>query len=64
MYLSLLVVVIVFAIVFLLFLNSKESRKSLIRERGLVKSGCCNICEEKYVGLANDCKCTNWGKTI
>jgi len=23
----------------------------------------CNICMEKYVGLAQDCRCTNYGKT-
>jgi hypothetical protein len=22
----------------------------------------CNICGERYVGLAQDCRCTNWGE--
>lgn len=26
------------------------------------RAGRCNICGEQYVGMALDCKCTNWGK--
>lgn len=25
--------------------------------------GRCNICGEPYVGLAHDCRCTNYGRT-
>ena len=28
-----------------------------------VAEGRCNICGHQYVGLAMDCKCTNWGET-
>lgn len=27
-----------------------------------VAEGRCNICGHHYVGLAMDCKCTNWGR--
>ncbi len=27
-----------------------------------IAEGRCNICGHQYVGLAMDCKCTNWGR--
>jgi len=29
-----------------------------------VGGGICFTCGEKYVGLALDCRCTNWGKPL
>lgn len=34
----------------------------LLREAQNTAAGRCNICGEQYVGMALDCKCTNWGK--
>jgi hypothetical protein len=36
--------------------------KVLLREANLLLEGRCNICKEKYVGLAQDCRCTNYGR--
>jgi len=36
--------------------------KEVIKEINRLEGGYCNICHEKYVGLAQDCRCTNYGR--
>jgi hypothetical protein len=30
--------------------------------RTCLRENICHLCGEQYVGLAQDCRCTNWGK--
>ena len=36
--------------------------RAVLREANLLLSNRCNICKEPYVGLAQDCRCTNYGR--
>ena len=36
--------------------------RAVLREYDRMMAGYCNICGEKYVGLAQDCRCTNYGR--
>lgn len=40
----------------------RRDREAIQRVVEIVDGTRCNICKELYVGLAQDCKCTNWGK--
>ena len=35
---------------------------AILRDAQRTAAGLCNICGHPYVGLAMDCKCTNWGR--
>lgn len=36
--------------------------RAVLRAYDRMMAGYCNICEEKYVGVAQDCRCTNYGR--
>jgi hypothetical protein len=43
---------------------TKEEEAAIVREAmEVVRGERCHICRQKYIGLAMDCKCTNWGKS-